>query len=299
MKPASDQELFLSGPYAPENEKIDLTPGYVLMDRYVIEGRLHEGGLSAIFLAKDRLRNIPVALKIVEQKPGYDSASVLHFNREVFIRSRLSDYSAVIKAYDIHKTPWGGSKLLIISYEYSQEGSFRNWLRTNEKDPQIRINDGLEFFKQMCRCVGRLHEKNIIHLDVKPDNFLFIDGRLKIADLGSAIAFPLEQEIIDSFEKIPINKTGTTPYMSPEHLTAGEPDHIDHSTDIYALGIILFELTHPKCQRPFTGNDERIINLHLQGDLPHVTLTDPDIFQVAQNCLKKIRVIDIRTSTRY
>jgi serine/threonine protein kinase len=86
---------------------------------------------------------------------------------------------------------------------------------------------------------------------------------------------------------MPSPDEGTPTYMSPEHINAPHPEDIDSRADIYSLGIILFELLHPKCRPPFGGSENRIRECHLSVPAPYLKETDKGMADIIAKCLEK------------
>ncbi|MHC4093823.1 MAG: serine/threonine protein kinase, partial [Planctomycetota bacterium] len=242
----SDPSAFLESPALGEDfglADVDKTapgaaecePGHRI-DKYLIRETLGEGGVAVVYLAEQgkpvRRR---VALKIV--KPGMDSRQVIaRFEAE---RQALAmmDHVCVAKVFDAGSTEAGRPYFVM---EHVPGISI-----TEHCDRQrLNTEDRLKLFMQVCQAVQHAHQKGIIHRDLKPGNVLVLikDGQAvpKVIDFGVAKALHqrlTERTIFTEQGQL----IGTPAYMSPEQAELTAQD-IDTRSDIYALGVLLYEL---------------------------------------------------------
>jgi serine/threonine protein kinase len=285
---AIDQgEAFLTGPCQPRREIVNLGKGVSLIDRFQIKELLGKGRFGAIYLAQDLLRSDDVALKVVGLGSCEKDLSALHLQREMQTNKIIMDYSHVIQVYDFHLVPWEGSVLLLQSMEYANGGTFRKWLAEYKEDIETRRKSGLKFFKQICYGVCSIHQAGAFLLDLKPDNLLFCENVLKVSDFGTAKFAETIGSKSTHLTDIRLHDSGTPIYMSPEQFIAPHIDDIDLRSDIYSLGIILYELLHPKCHPPFNGSYRRLRELHLEVQAPRLPETNEKLRRIVARCLKK------------
>ena len=278
---------FLSGPFMQRKPPVVLPNETTLMNRFRIEQYLNNGKFGSVYLAVDLLRSNKVALKVTEVGPQYEEIAVLHLQWETEIYSKISNFQNVIKVYDLHFIPWNGTGLLALSLEFATGGTFRKWLLDHKNDLKTRQTTGLDYFKQACRGMAAIHQANVTHLDLKPENLLFLDSILKVSDLGAAIWAQLLQQLSGFYCETLPSEFGTPAYMSPEHFTSGHPDDLDARADIYSLGIILFELLNPKGRPPFGGSYRKLRELHLEVAAPRLTEAGEKLADVIARCLEK------------
>jgi eukaryotic-like serine/threonine-protein kinase len=197
---------------------------------------LGEGGMGEVWLAEQtRPMRRHVALKIV--KLGMDSAQVVARFEAERQALALMDHPAIAKVFDAGTTPQGRP---YFAMEYARGESLTQYCDRQ----RLRTRERLELFLHVCEGVQHAHQKGIIHRDLKPSNILVTvqDDRAvpKIIDFGVAKAMsqPLtEHTLYTSLGGF----VGTAEYMSPEQAEIGSVD-IDTRADVYALGVVLYEL---------------------------------------------------------
>jgi WD40 repeat protein/serine/threonine protein kinase len=203
---------------------------------YRLVEKIGEGGMGIVYLAEqDHPVQRRVALKII--KPGMDSnAIVARFEAERQALA-LMDHSNIARVYDAGATENGRPYFVM---EFIQGAAVTTYCDENRLPPEQR----LELFITICQAVQHAHQKGIIHRDLKPSNVLITkeDGRavVKVIDFGVAKAVSLPQPEISTLTQFG-TLVGTFEYMSPEQ-AGGDPEQTDTRTDIYAMGVILYEL---------------------------------------------------------
>jgi serine/threonine protein kinase len=276
----------LSGPFTPGDEGVNLIKGVTLINRFQIKCLLGKGRFGATYLAQDALRSAEVALKVVDLGHSGENLAVLHFQHEMTVNDRILDYSHVIQVFDFHLVLWEETMLLLQSMEYANKGTFRKWLAEHKEDFETRRKLGLKFFKQACYGVCSFHNY-ITHLDLKPENLLFCDDVLKVSDFGTAkLAEPIENSA-KLLPEISSLKTGTPVYMSPEQFLVSHPDDLDARSDLYSLGVILYEMLHPKGHPPFNGSYNQLRELHLKAPVPLLPEFGEKYSRIITRCLEK------------
>ena len=276
---------YLSERQHGENAAVVLEPGEQLLDRFTMESLLGRGGYGNVYLASDILRCTKVALKVV---PVVSEPVAAHLKQEIDLYSRVVDNRHVIRVFDLHCAPYAGMFLLLVSMEYADGGSFRQWLLEHKDDTDQRRSEGLHLFRQLCHGVQALHDVGIAHLDLKPENALLVHGVLKISDLGLSrcannISMRSHSSRLDGLACLP----GTPAYMSPEQFVAPHPEDIDGVSDIYSLGVILFEICHSKCRTPFGGSYLQLRERHLHVPAPDLDHVEANVARVVSRCLQK------------
>ncbi|MEM1412766.1 MAG: serine/threonine-protein kinase [Pseudomonadota bacterium] len=227
-----------------------------VLGAYRLLERIGAGGMGTVFLAEraDGAFQRQVAVKVVRR--GMDSEQVLQrFQAEREILSRL-DHPNIAALLDGGMTPDGRPYLVM---EYVDGVPLTEYCDGN----RLSISRRLSLFQAVCRAVHHAHRNLVVHRDLKPSNILVDEaGTVKLLDFGIA-------KLLDDSEDVQLTRTGmralTPAYASPEQL-AGEP--VTTGTDVYALGVILYELLAGR--RPFEAlrTPEEMRQQVLSGDAP-------------------------------
>ena len=211
------------------------TAGTIIAGRYTLGDVLGEGGMGTVYraLQTEPVRR-PVALKLI--RTGMDSRAVLaRFDAERQALA-LMDHPNIARVYDGGTTEAGRPFFVMELVSGLPITAFCDARR-------LTVGARLELFVSVCRAVQHAHQKGIIHRDLKPSNVLVteVDGRPtpKVIDFGVAKATELKLTDLSIVENGVI--VGTPQYMSPEQADPSSPD-VDTRTDVYALGVILYEL---------------------------------------------------------
>jgi len=226
--------------------------GTTLQSRYRIEAELGHGGMGAVYRAHDTLLDRDVAIKVLTAPAGSDVRE--RWLREAQSTARLNhpNIVAVHDAGEADGTPF-------IVMELIEGESLFN------RKPQS-LDEILSIARQICAALDHAHSHGIVHRDLKPENVLITpDGTAKLMDFGLARSATsrLTQEGA---------LVGTVFYLSPEQALG---QTVDGRTDLYALGVMLYEMTTG--QLPFTGdNPLTIIAQHIHSPVapPHTLRTD-------------------------
>ena len=247
------------------------TPGAILAERYRVIGLLGRGGMGEVYRADDLKLGQPVALKFLPPHLAADRDRVERFFTEVRLARQVS-HPNVCRVYDVGEI--GGQHFL--SMEYVDGEDLGALLRRIGRFPGDRA---LEISRQLCAGLAAAHDKGVLHRDLKPSNVM-IDGRgrARITDFGLAVAASKVQEG---------EVSGTPAYMAPEQL-AGKGASI--RSDIYALGLVLYELSTGKKAFDAASLDD-LRRKHTEGTptAPSAVAPgfDPAVERVILRCLEK------------
>lgn len=200
--------------------------GRVLSNRYELVEKLGEGGMAIVYKAKCRILNRFVSVKILKKEFSSDAEFLKKFKREATAVASLSDNN-IVNVYDVGSD----GDINYIVMEYVQGKSLKEIL--NEKG-KLTTNQVLAIGIQIGKALEHAHKKNIVHRDIKPHNVLLTaDGVVKVTDFG--IAKSSDSVTITNSSKV----LGSAHYFSPEQ---AKGNVVDNRTDIYSLGIVLYEL---------------------------------------------------------
>ncbi|MGH7527046.1 MAG: serine/threonine-protein kinase [Gemmatimonadales bacterium] len=232
----------------PEFAAATLT-GRILDHRYQVERRLGEGGMAYVYQARDVETGRGVAVKILLPRLSRDPASVERLRREATIAMRL-DHPNVCPILRMGETP---ERLIYLVMPYL-EGEPLSEHET--KRGPFPVAEGIPLLVQACRGLQHAHELRIVHRDLKPENVMLVPDRSGEASPDGFRAvvmdFGLAKERRTGPEVAKLTATGivlgTPEFMSPEQIR-GKP--LDGRSDIYAIGVLAFELFTG--QLPFAG----------------------------------------------
>src|ERR1700754_2863077 len=215
------------------------------VSRYQIADVLGHGGMGDVYLAHDPTLNRKVALKLLPATITDNRVRVLRFQQEARAASAIS-HPNVAHIYEFGET----NAPHYITMEYVKGVTLRKLLNTAVLDePKV-----LEIAKQVCNALAAAHKAGVIHRDIKPENIVVTsDGYLKVLDFGLAkliegVRDESEFHENSSLHTQPELLMGTWQYMSPEQIRR-QP--VDGRTDLWSLGVVLFELLLHR--RPFPG----------------------------------------------
>jgi serine/threonine-protein kinase len=224
----------------------------VLAGRYAIARELGRGGMAIVYLANDLRHDRTVAIKLLQS----DITSALtaeRFLREIRITARLQ-HPNILGLFD------SGAEAGFCYYvmPYVEGETLRERM---EREGRLDLTEAIGVATDLSAALSYAHSRSVVHRDIKPENVLFSAGKAMLADFGLARALSEGQRTIT----VAGVSLGTPAYMSPEQAQGLE--NIDHRSDIYALGCVVFETVAG--QPPFTGPGMgRIIQQHVQMPPP-------------------------------
>ena len=261
---------------------LPLAEGEILADRYRAIKRLGQGGYGAVYHVFDTVLSEQMALKIVKMGHGKAERATEQLLHEFSLREKIDNTEHIVKAYDPRPCPFKNLALVILPMELADGGSLRQWL-TQNKDVEKRRTIGIEFFKQACRGVKAIHSAGLAHLDIKPENILMVGGKAKIADFG--IGRFGASRLSDNPDQLLRQGIGTPHYMSPEQVLTARQKDIGPVSDIYSLGVVLFEILDGHL--PFDGTVTELRHKHLNMEPPALKGGLEKWSRIVQCCLAK------------
>ncbi len=228
--------------------------------RYEILSEIEQGGMATVYFARDPMVNRYVAIKILPFSLIHDSESRIRFEREARIIARI-EHPAIVPIYDFGEEE--GQPFLVMRYMKGRS------LRGRLRHQSLSLVDAYNIFMEVAPAIDKIHKLGIIHRDLKPDNILFDeDGHPCIADFG--IAELTATRVTKYGDKL----SSTLQYASPEHLKKGGV--LDARSDIYSLGVILFEILTGDL--PFKrGGTTQLINAILMDAVPKASTLNPSL----------------------
>jgi hypothetical protein len=231
----------------PSTEALQLEPGTVLDGRYRVVRRVGRGGFGIAVLVEDMVVNEEIILKFLHASLAADARLIKGFIRELRYARKIT-HENVIRIYDFLSV----SGAYAISMEY-----FPSHTLASESLP-LPIPRGLNIISDICKGMSVAHQADIVHRDLKPHNILTNEHDLvKIVDFGLAAGVsPTDSRLTQRSARM-----GTPAYMAPEQVRGGS---VDPRTDIYSLGVIMYELFTGT--PPYVGKDPiEIVFQHVEG----------------------------------
>jgi eukaryotic-like serine/threonine-protein kinase len=242
----------------------DLT-GELIDNRYLLKRQIASGGMATIYAGIDTRLDRPVAVKVMHAHLANDEAFVSRFIKEAKATAALSHPNIV----SIQDQGWneGGPPAVFLVMELVEGSTLRDFL--NENGP-MSVEQTIQFITPVLSALAAAHLMGIIHRDVKPENILISkDGRIKVADFGLARNMTMAQTMTAESSVV----LGSISYLSPEQVQRGIADA---RSDVYAIGIVLFEMLLGK--KPYDG--ETLIQIayrHVNDRIPNVREFKSDI----------------------
>jgi tRNA A-37 threonylcarbamoyl transferase component Bud32 len=248
-----------------------------LADRYRIERELGSGGMATVYLAEDLKLHRKVALKVLRP----ELAATLgpdRFLQEIDIAAKLN-HPHILGLFDCGEAD--GFLYYVMPYVEGQ--SLREKLA---KEGELPIAEAVRILRDVVDALSHAHKHNVVHRDIKPDNVMLTERHALVTDFGVAKA------VSDATGAIGLTTEGvalgTPAYMSPEQASA-DP-HIDHRADIYAVGVIAYELLTGRT--PFVGNTQQeLLAAHVTQTPDPVTKyresVPPALAELVMKCLEK------------
>ncbi|MBP9084632.1 MAG: protein kinase [Kofleriaceae bacterium] len=246
--------------------------GQTLDGRYRIEKKIGEGGMGVVFAAKHVIIERPLAIKVLRREVMRDTGTIKRFEQEAQAASRIG-HPNIVDVTDFGTTPDG------MTYSVMEYINGDTLARVNRQMAPLALPRIFRIAAQLARALGAAHDKGIVHRDLKPDNVFLVDrdGRadfVKIVDFGIAKMQPLDGNAGGARLTKVGSVFGTPEYMAPEQ-AAGRSD-TDGRVDIYALGIIMYEMVTGKLPHKGDSTVRTIAMQMLDAPVPPTQLR-PDL----------------------
>lgn len=247
-----------------------MNPGYEIGHRYRIIRSLGEGGMANVYLAHDMVLDRDVSVKLLRLDLRDDPSTKRRFHREAMAATQLND-PHIVGIYDVDEDH--GLQYMVMQYVKGTD--LKAYIKKHYPIPLPQVIDIME---QVLSAVATAHAHGIIHRDLKPQNILIDENKnVKITDFGIAVA--VSQDSLTQTNTL----MGSVHYLSPEQARGSIATK---QSDIYSLGIILFELLTGKV--PFEGETAVSIALkHFREEIPSVREQNKEIPQALENVIIK------------
>jgi serine/threonine-protein kinase len=230
-------------------------------DRYEVQGRIGVGGMAEVWRGYDRTLNRTVAIKTLLPQFARDASFVNRFRREAQAAARLN-HPGIVSVYDSGtdgETPY-------IVMQFIEGRTLADYLASGKTIPPMKA---AQVAKEIAEALAAAHAEGVIHRDIKPANVMVTrDGKVLVMDFGIA-------RLISGPETAPQTSAvlGTASYLSPEQ---AQGQSVDARTDIYALGVVLYEMLTGR--PPFTGDSPMAIAYKQVNATPEApSSVNPDV----------------------
>ncbi len=246
--------------------------GMIIGERYEIMEKIGTGGMSDVYKAKDHKLNRAVAIKILKQEFSENENFVSKFRVEAQAAAGLM-HANIVNVYDVGEE----RDIYYIVMELVEGITLKKYI---EKKARLSVKEAISIAIQVSLGIEAAHNNRIIHRDIKPQNIMISkEGRVKVTDFGIAKAA--------TSNTITSNVMGSVHYTSPEQARGG---YSDAKSDIYSLGITLFEMLTGRV--PFNGDTTVAIAIkHIQEPMPSPRDFVPEIpvsvEQIVLKCTQK------------
>jgi serine/threonine protein kinase/Tfp pilus assembly protein PilF len=257
-----------------ETPKEELTTGSTFAGRYQIIEELGKGGMGRVYKVLDKETSEKIALKLIKPEIASDKNTVERFRNELTTARKIVQKN-VCRMYDLNKEKGN----YYITMEYISGQDLKGLIRQTGK---LTVGKAISIANQICDGLAEAHSLGVVHRDLKPSNIMIDkEGNAKIMDFG--IARSLEAKGITGAGVM----IGTPEYMSPEQVEGKE---VDQRSDIYSLGIILYEMVTGRV--PFEGDTPFTIGMKHKGEMPQKpkelnAQISEDLNLVILRCLEK------------
>lgn len=245
-----------------------LGTGVMLQDRYEILEQIGSGGMSEVYKAKCHKLNRLVGIKVLKSEFTSDAGFVSKFKMEAQAAAGMS-HPNIVNIYDVVDE----GDLHCIVMELVEGITLKSYIN---KKGHLGVKESIGIAIQVAQGIEAAHDQHIIHRDIKPQNMLISkDGKVKVADFGIARAV--------SSQTMNATVVGSVHYVSPEQARGG---FVDARTDIYSLGITMFEMLTGKV--PFEGDNTVTVALaHLEEPIVLPSMLNPEITPAIEQIILK------------
>jgi len=274
--PTSLEEWVKSRPTGGVPVSSVLPEGLEIGGRYQIRKLLGIGGMGAVYRVHDMELDRDVALKLIRSDIGENPEALERFKREIQLSSKVT-HKNVLRVYDLGVSE--GIKFLTMQFVEGEDLS-----TVLKRSGRLGISRLTHIFRQILEGLRAAHDQGVIHRDLKPQNIMLdASDNVYVTDFG--LAKSLEQSGMTQTGAI----VGTPYYMSPEQVK-GAP--IDHRSDIYSLGVILYEMSTGRL--PFTGSSPYEVMAQRLHTVPEPAgRINPDLPAYLSKVLERCMTVDI------
>ena len=258
------------------DDRLNFLPGDSFGARYRIVEEIGRGGMGRVYKAEDKELGITVALKMIRPEYSSNPRFIKRFKKETLLARSIS-HENVIRIHDLGEV----DEIKFISMDYIKGQNLKELIHTSGT---LTVETTISITRQICEALRVAHQKGIVHRDLKPQNIM-IDNNGKVYTMDFGLAKSMEAQENSVSRAI----IGTPQYLSPEQ---AKGEKVDQRSDIYSLGIIIFEMLTGK--KPFEAETAAgYIQKHIHEMPPSPSETNPLIpsflEKIILRCLEKDR----------
>ena len=291
--PLADVEVPWSAPSGEvaESPLPVLVLNQLIDGRYKVTRRLGEGGMSCVYQARDEVTNTDVAIKVLTPRLAADPGSIERLRREALLAMRFY-HPNVCRILHVGETADG---MLYLAMPYLRGESLND---AETRRGPYPVNEAVMLLVQICHGLQHAHQLGVIHRDLKPENVMLVpDDKVPGGIRAVVMDFGLGKAIQPDPELVRLTQTGvilgTPEFMSPEQVRG---EKIDERSDIFALGVVAFELFTG--QLPFVGRtSQESMMARLHGRPRSARSVRPDVPGRVETVLAK--ALALKPDQRY
>jgi serine/threonine protein kinase/tetratricopeptide (TPR) repeat protein len=255
-----------------------LAPGTILGTRYEIIQLLGQGGMGAVYKARDRELDRFLALKVIRPELAVNP-EILHRFKQELILARQVTHKNVIRIFDLGEA----DGIKFITMEFIEGQDLKHIV---DQQGKLKIEESVRVMEQVCLALEAAHAEGVVHRDLKPQNIMVEakSGRISVMDFGIARSTELGGGMTQTGVML-----GTPDYMSPEQVMG---EHVDARSDLFTLGVIFYQLL--TSTMPYKADTVQASMFKRTRELPKRAIeADPSVPQFLSDVAEKCLQIDV------
>jgi tetratricopeptide (TPR) repeat protein/serine/threonine protein kinase len=255
-----------------------LAPGTILGTRYEIIQLLGQGGMGAVYKARDRELDRFLALKVIRPELAVNP-EILHRFKQELILARQVTHKNVIRIFDLGEA----DGIKFITMEFIEGQDLKHIV---DEQGKLKVEESVRVMEQVCLALEAAHAEGVVHRDLKPQNIMVEakSGRISVMDFGIARSTELGGGMTQTGVML-----GTPDYMSPEQVMG---EHVDARSDLFTLGVIFYQLL--TSTMPYKADTVQASMFKRTRELPKRAIeADPTVPKFLSDLVEKCLQIDV------